>query len=140
MTKLKEIISAHLALVVLIEKDKSNVYIFPSSVRIRLSGDLRQTRPRFEDYVEQKNRLVESLGTKKADGTFIVETTSPNYPKFKEEHEALLNTEFEVAFPIVKMDELLLPTKEKDGAAAIARNQISIDLLTDLQAAGLVVE
>jgi len=121
----KKIIDSHLALSDLIQKDRENKFVFPSSIRLRLAGNLRQTKPVFEEYETERLTLVEKLGTPPGvDGKTRVK--NENIATFKTEHEAMLKEEYELQ---------LVPL----NAADLGENQIPIDTLAALQDAGLLL-
>lgn len=122
---IKNIISAHGALLDLSQNDRANKFVFSSAIRLRLALNLRQTRPVFENYEERRVELVEKLGSPAtASGTSRVKPE--NLPTFKAEHDAMLKEETDVQ---------LNPLKE----AELGENQIPFDTLAALLDSGLLV-
>lgn len=109
----------------LIEEDKANKFVFPSSIRIKLAGNLRKTRPVVEDYLKEHESLVKRLGEPLKDKPDQIMVKAENANEFTKENEGMLAE---------KTDITLNPITEKD----LGENQLSIDLIANLQDVGLL--
>lgn len=140
--KLKTILSAHVALQELINLDRQNKLVLHSSVRIRLAGAIRKTRPITEDFTEQNNELVTKYGTQVLDkdqqpvpGQFVVNPDSTTFETFRKEKQELLDTDIELAFTPLETNELFGKTDDETK-----QNQIPLDLCSSLIEVGLLKE
>lgn len=140
--KLKSILAAHAALTELISLDRQNKLVLHSSVRIRLAGALRKTRPVLEDFQEQNNALVTKYGTQVLDkdqqpvpGQFVVEPGSTTFETFRKEKQELLDTDIELSFTPLSTTDLFGRTEDETK-----QNQIPLDLLDALLEVGLLKE
>lgn len=140
--KLKSILAAHAALSDLISLDRQNKLVLHSSVRIRLAGAVRKTRPTVEDFSEQNNELVMKYGTQVLDkdqqpvpGQFVVQPDSTTFETFRKEKQELLDTDIELTFTPLSTVDLFGKTEDETK-----QNQIPLDLLDALLEVGLLKE
>ena len=124
MTTTKQIITAHLAISSLISFDKENKVVLPSAARIKFAQVFRKTREIFEDYINEKNNLVERYGAKN-DKTGDIEVTAENKGKFDSEVNSMLEADCKVEIKPLSVKEL-------------GENQIPIDVLVALQDGGVI--
>lgn len=124
--KYKQGVQAQNVIQALIQSDKDNHFVFPSSIRIKFAGNLRRVRPITEDYEQERNRLVKELGEKVGD-TDQIKVKPENMQKFTEELNKVLEMDSEVE---------LKPVSQAD----LGDNQIPIDLLATMLEVGLVTE
>jgi len=136
--KIKDIIKAQVAIGELIQLDRQDKLVLHSSVRIRLAGALRKTRPVVEDFQEQNNAIVTKYGTpvgEKKPGEFEVKQDSDKFPAFKKERDELLATDIELSFTPLEQADLFGKSEDADK-----QNQISLDTLGALIDVGLLKE
>lgn len=123
--KVKDVLTAHLAILDLIEADKTNKFVFASATRIKLAGNLRKTRPVFEEFTKEKDELIKRLGAPVEGKPDEVKVTEENQAKFVSEIEAMYEADSDVT---------LNPVDAKD----LGENQLPIDLLANLETFGLL--
>jgi hypothetical protein len=128
----------------LIQSDKENKFVFSSSTRIRLSQNLRKTRPEVAGYNEDHRDLVVKLGKKvledgKDTGRIEIAPNSPEIKEYVERKNQMLGCETEITLRSITVEELFGYSDEYVKAhPEIKQNQIDLDLLADLQDVGLV--
>lgn len=140
--KIKSILAAHAALTDLINLDRQNKLVLHSSVRIRLAGAIRKTRPTVEDFTEQNNELVMKYGTqvldkdqKPVEGQWEVRPDSTTFETFRTEKQALLDTDMEVSLSPLCTADLFGKTEDETK-----QNQIPLDLIDVMLEVGLLKE
>lgn len=126
----KEVCTAHEAILALIKDDRENKFVFPSAVRIKLAGNLRKTRPVYDDYKAQQIEVYKKHGEvvlKDGKPTDAMQLRPENMEVAQKElADVLLVDTFQTLNPITVKD--------------LGENQIDIDLITVLQATGLLEE
>lgn len=126
--KLKQVLEAYAAIHQLIAADKANKWVLSSATRIKLAGNLRRAKVVQDDFVEERNKLIEKHGALQPDGSSDVGKATPEERKaFQAAHHALTETESDFTpSPITKAD--------------LCENQIAIDVLAVLLDTGLLTE
>lgn len=127
----RDICKAHEAIVALIKDDRENKFVFPSAVRIKLAGNLRKTKPAYEDFTQVKIDLFKKYGdvVKDAEGkdTDKIQLRASDADKANKELAEALE---------VDTHQTLNPITVKD----LGENQIDVELIAVLQDVGLLTE
>jgi len=129
--KVKDICKAHEAIVALIKDDRENKFVFPSAVRIKLAGNLRKTKPAYEDFTQVKVDLFKKYGdvVKDKDGN------PTDKIQLRAADAEAANKELADALE-VDTHQTLNPITVKD----LGENQIDVELITVLQDTGLLTD
>lgn len=130
----KDVLEAKAALEALIRGDKEDKLVLASSVRIKLAGNIRKTRPVNEDYNETRTGNIQKLGEEVKDkpGTFRVKPE--NLKAFLDQDKDALATKTDVIFQTITEAELFgdLEADAKD------QNQVDIDVIDVLKECGIL--
>ncbi len=143
--KTKQIVEAHNVLLSLINSDKENKFILSSATRIKLAGNVRKTKPIFDDFNEANQSKVRELGTQILDTegkpTDRIQVQGDNNLKvYLADINEALDKPVDIAFSTVTAEELAGVTADfLKSHPETKENQIPIDLLADLQQFGILV-
>lgn len=128
--------------------DKSKGFVFKSPTRIKLGTDFRRVRDLLSEVVKEQDELVRKYGVPSPGkpGEYMVEADSPKRPEFNAEQADLMSSEFELELQTITSAELFnarkVKTRSESGQVIEeeVENQISLDSIADLQAAGILTE
>lgn len=154
---IREATDAHQVLNALIEADKANKYVLPSSVRISfLVGNTRKTAPVVEGFMAENNRLVEKYGEKEVvkhtvdgvekdveTGKFKISADSKDWAKFSEEYKAMIEEDADIVLRPAKPFELsgVSEAEYNDPKSDPKKqNQIPTELIQVMFNVGLLVD